>query len=698
MLVMSCRRSDAPQRLAAIGAFPSAPVIVISIDTLRADHLPLFGYKAVETPNIDALRRDGILFTSAWSHVPLTLPSHLTMLTGTLPIDTGVRDNIGYRFAAHGSSLPELLHANGYATGAAVSAYVLRGETGLRSLFDDYDDGVTFQPGVTLGEIQRPGNLTAASAVRWIDAHRGKPFFFLLHLFEPHAPYNPPEPARSRFQNPYDGEIATADAITGDFITALKKSGIYDRAIIVLLSDHGEGLGDHGEKEHGILLYRESLHVPLIVKLPKNTAANATVDAPVGLIDVMPTILRLTIGKVPAALKGASLFAAASLPDRRIFSETMYPRLHLGWSDLRSLAGANHHFIDAPHPELYDLRRDPAETKNIANEERREYASFRAAIDRFPRALQAPSQVDPEEAKKLAALGYLTAQTSPSGPLLDPKEHIGELTMLQQASQQLTEGENEAAIAKLRAILARNPNFTDALVQLGGAYESAGRYAEAADTYKQVLARNPAMSEVVALSLASVYLNLGRYGEARSHAALALERSPGAAHLLLGRIAFAQRDDATAEREARAASSDPHFAPQAAMLMSESLVRRGRAADAVAILENAKRAMDASAAEPPRGFEADLAGAYVHSGRTAEAETSLREEIRRYPHDPRAYGDLAAILVLQGKVDAAQEVMQQLVAAIPSRTSYDLAAELFDHFHQPALASQWRARAASAPR
>ena len=697
VFLAGCRRSS-EKSLTSIGSFPVAPVIVISIDTLRADHLPAYGYRAVETPNIDALRRDGVLFTRAWSHVPLTLPSHATLLTGVLPAENGVRDNIGYRINSRGQSLPELLHANGYATGAAVSAYVLRGETGMRSLFDDYDDGITFQPGVTLGEIQRPGNVTAAAASRWIDAHREKPFFFLLHLFEPHAPYTPPEPFRSRFANAYDGEIAAADAIVGSFIADLKKSGVYDRAIIVLLSDHGEGLGDHGERDHGILLYREALHVPLIVKLPKNASANATVDMPVGLVDVMPTIASLTNTKLPAGLRGVSLFKVASMPPRRIFSETMYPRLHLGWSDLRSLADDIHHFIDAPRPELYELGADAAEKRDVLVDQRRVYASFRTEISQFPRELQQPAQVDPEEAKKLAALGYLTAQAPASGALPDPKDHLQELSLHEEASQLLARGDYARAIDALRELVSRNPNFTDALEQLAGAYESAERYEEAAETYKQVLTKNPAMTEVVALSLGSVYLNLRRYDDARAHAELAVKRSPGAAHLLLGRIAFAQGDVSHAEREAREAAREPHFAPQSAMLISEVLVKGGRAVEAVAVLEKAKKDMDATGGAAPRGFEADRADALVHAGRMAEAEAALREEMRLFPHDRRAYGDLAAILVLRGNAGAANDVMQQLATANPTRASYDLAADLFEHFRQPALAAQWRSRAASVPR
>ncbi|HEY4639904.1 MAG TPA: sulfatase-like hydrolase/transferase [Thermoanaerobaculia bacterium] len=688
VLLSACRRPE--HALPAAGEFPGAPVIIISIDTLRADHLPLFGYKAVETPNIDALRRDGILFTNAWSHVPLTLPSHVTLLTGTLPAENGVRDNIGYSLTSRGASLPEVLHANGYATGAAVSAYVLRGETGLRALFDDYDDEIAFQPGSVLGDVQRPGAQTEGIAERWIAAHDRKPFFFLLHLFEPHSPYTPAEPFRSRFANPYDGEIATADAIVGTFVASLKKSGIYDRAVIVLLSDHGEGLGDHGEQEHGILLYRESLHVPLLLKLPKNAASNATVDSPVGLIDIMPTIASLTRTKAPSGLRGVALTQLPAQP-RRIFSETMYPRLHLGWSDLRSLADATHHFIDAPRAELYDMQSDPGEKTSVVADQRRVFASFRSDIAQYPRELQQPARIDPEQAKKLADLGYLTAQSSTSGALPDPKDHIADLATYEEASRALAGGQPKKAIASLRQVIARNPNFTDALQQLATAYEAAGQYNEAAETYRQVLSNNPAMTEVVALSLGAVYLNLGRFDDARAHAQLAMNRNPGAAHLLLGRVAFAQNDFARADAEAREASRDKHVAAQAAMLNAETLVKRGRAAEAVALLEKQK----VSGAQLPRGFEAGRADALVHAGRIPAAESAFREEIRRFPHDSRAYGSLAAIYMLQGNVAAADAVMQELVTANPDRDSYDLASNLFDHFRQPALAAQWRNRAAS---
>jgi choline-sulfatase len=296
LLGVACSRSNpSPEH----PSFPNAPVIVISVDTLRADHLPAYGYKGVETPHIDALRRDGVLFERAYSHVPLTLPSHVSLLTGKLPFEHGVRNNLGFSLAASQLTLPSLLKTRGYATGAAVSAYVLRGASGLAASFDDYDDAVAIRGGESVGAQQRPGRETAAVARTWIQRHQGTPFFYLLHLFEPHTPYAPPEPHRSRWALPYDGEIATADEIVGEFLASLKQQGLYDDALIVFLSDHGEGLGEHGEAEHGIFLYQEAIRVPLIVKLPRGERANTSSAASA------PTV-RATVAKTSVSPTGAA--------------------------------------------------------------------------------------------------------------------------------------------------------------------------------------------------------------------------------------------------------------------------------------------------------------------------------------------------------------------------------------------------------
>jgi len=340
------------------------PIIVISIDTLRADHVSALGGRTVATPHIDALARDAVVFRNAWSHSPLTLPSHLSIFTGLLPPEHGVRDNAGYRFdAASHPTLAGLLRSNGYRTGAAVSAYVLRAATGVSAGFDDYDDAIAMVDGAPEGALQRAGERTEQVAERWISAQGEKPFFFFLHLYEPHTPYAPT----------YDADVARADAIAGKFLNFLRSHHLYDRAVIVLLSDHGEGLMDHGEQEHGMLLYRESLQVPLIVKTPGGTHRED--GSPVSLIDVMPTILEQA-GVAAVHTRGHSLFASHDTPP--IYSESLYAHIHLGCGDVRSIVTSDHHVIDGARAQVYDVLHDRAERVNVIARERRAYASARS--------------------------------------------------------------------------------------------------------------------------------------------------------------------------------------------------------------------------------------------------------------------------------------------------------------------------------
>ncbi|HEX7419568.1 MAG TPA: sulfatase, partial [Thermoanaerobaculia bacterium] len=383
------RFTDSPSR--------TTPVILISIDTLRSDHLPAYGYKGVDTPNIDALRVDSILYRRAYSHVPLTLPSHATILTGMLPNDNGVRDNVGFRLPDSIPTLPALLKKNGYATGAAVSAFVLRRETGIARGFDFFDDEVEplgAADAAAIGRVQRNGRETLHVLEKWIDGHAEKPFFAFLHLYEPHTPYRPPEPYFAKYPNHYDGEIAYADAIVGEFVAYLKQHHVYDNALIVLLSDHGEGLNDHGEDEHGIFLYREVLQVPLILKLPNNAKGGSSIDTPVELVDVLPTIAERTATPLTADRRraGQSLLTVGNTQQERpIYSETFYPKFHFGWSDLHSLIAGNNHYIRAPQPELYDLAADLAEKHNTLEQNRRVYVRMRQAIEPFVRDAPAPS-------------------------------------------------------------------------------------------------------------------------------------------------------------------------------------------------------------------------------------------------------------------------------------------------------------------
>jgi tetratricopeptide (TPR) repeat protein len=658
---------------------PHAPVILISIDTLRADHLPAYGYKNVETPNIDALRKDGTLYANAYAHVPLTLPSHVSILTGQLPPDNGVRNNIGFPFdAAKHPTIPSVLKQRGYATGAAVSAYVLRGNTGLAAAFDFYDDRIDVRESEAIGRLQRPGMETEGVAEKWIASRAQQPFFFFLHLFEPHTPYEPPEPFRSRYANPYDGEIAAADAIVGKFIDFLKRRGIYDRALIILLSDHGEGLGEHGEDEHGIFLYREDIHVPLIVKRPRSERAGATVNAPTPLIDVFPTIT-----------------GANRRLSRRIYSETLYPRIHLGWSELRSLVDDQFHFIDAPRAELYALS-DVAERSNVIAGNRRVYASMRKDLETYSREMPVIGNIDPEEAKKLAALGYLgSAAAQTSGPLPDPKDHIGELTMLKDAAALETSGGIADAIAKYRDVIARNPRLTDAWSQLARLLQQSGRTDEAIEMYKRAIQVAPSLASEFSLSLGDLYLAKNRPDDAASHAQIGLGTNPGSAHIILGRAALAKGDLANAVAHADEAMKSFSYRAPALILKAQVLVKQQRLDDASRSLDDALADVRARRAEVPPLLHFVRGDILARQNRVDEAIVAFNEEIRLYPHDRQAYANLAAVYLLSGRRREANETMERLVRANPERSSYELAAQTFAQLHDEADAAIWRRRHAS---
>ncbi|HSM52386.1 MAG TPA: sulfatase-like hydrolase/transferase, partial [Thermoanaerobaculia bacterium] len=526
---------DRPERA------PGAPVVLISIDTLRSDRLPAYGYRAGATPAIDRLAADGILFESAWAQVPLTLPSHASLFTGLLPPAVGVRSNLGYRLEpGRGTPLAAALAGHGYATGGAVSAYVLRRETGIAAGFESYDDAIAFSPEATLSELERTGERTVDAALAWLGGVADRPFFLFLHLFEPHFPYEPPSPFRERLADPYDGEIATADAAVGRLLDWLSDRGLYEKAVIVLVSDHGEGLGDHGEQEHGILLYRESLQVPLIVKLPGQRRAGERVERPVGLIDVAPTLYELLDVPPPAGLEGRSLLAPAMGEEasRAIYAETVYPRIHLGWSELRTMVDGRWQYIEGPDPELYDLAKDPGQRENVLTRERREYRRLADRLAEIPLALEAAREASAEERAKLAALGYLAGSApETSGPRPDPKREIALLEELQGAFRLANTGELPRALAALEGILARQPALVDARLQRAAVLRRLGRPLEAKEEYLRVARESEPHRESVALEVAKLELELGEIAAAEEHARLALAATPAEARLLLAAAA-----------------------------------------------------------------------------------------------------------------------------------------------------------------
>ncbi|HEX9982936.1 MAG TPA: sulfatase-like hydrolase/transferase [Thermoanaerobaculia bacterium] len=691
LLLTACSKTETPSSTASA---PNTPIILISIDTLRADRLPAYGYRNVETPAIDAFRKEAILYANAYSHVPLTLPSHVSMLTGQLPPDTGVRNNIGFTFEPEKHpTLPGLLKAKGYTTGAAVSAYVLRGNTGLARIFDFYDDDITAHAGEATGRVQRPGEATLTVAERWTRDNAQSPFFFMLHLFEPHSPYAPPEPFRTKYADRlYDGEVAASDALVGRFLDHLRSSGIYDRAVIIILSDHGEGLSEHGEEEHGIFLYREAIHVPLLIKLPKSQRGGESVTAPVQLIDLLPTLTKLAGADTPQGLRGADLLA--QLPaSRRIYSETLYPRIHLGWSDLRSVVDQQFHYIDAPRPELYATT-DVAERANVLADNRRVYAAMRKELEPFSRDLPTMSAIDPEEAKKLAALGYLaSAPSASSGPLPDPKDRIGVLAKMKVATRLEREGKTLEAIASYREIIAEEPRLTDAWSLLARQLEKSGQWEEAVTTYKRGIELAPSSAGEFALSLANVYLLLNRPDDAMQHAQLGLSTNPGNAHILMGRSALAKNDLTRAESESREAMQSLNYRVPAMVLLAQVRVQQRDLRGAAALLDDAMREVEAKKLEVPPLVYFIRGDILARMNRPGDAIAAFEEEIRRYPNNRQAYANLAVIYLLSGRRDDANRTMERLVRANPSRTSYLLAAKTFAELGDNATAAQWERRA-----
>ena len=674
LLAWGCNRVDN-----AIGAGGS-PIILISIDTLRSDHLPVYGYKEIDTPAIDALRGDAILYEHAYSACPLTLVSHATMFTGMLPADHGVRDNIGYVLNPKTKTLAETLKGRGYKTGGAVSAIVLRGDTGIRRGFDFWDDDIDVDPNViSMGRAQRKGDETREVAERWITQQKANPFFFFLHLYEPHSPYEPT----------YDVDITTADAIVGRFVDFLKQEGIYDRATIVLLSDHGEGLNDHGEAEHGILLYREALQVPLMIKLPKSRKHGATVDAPVALLDLFTTL-------TGEKSEGTSLLAALNgdVPkDRPIYSETYYPRFHFGWSDLHSMIEGPNHYIQAPKPELYDLAGDPAEKNNTIEANRRTYVALRNAITPFVKGAEAPKAIDPEQAKQLAALGYIgsTVSVSSDKELPDPKDHIAKSGRMKDGFQAFHDRRYDDAVKIFDELLHDNPNMLDIWSMQAHSLAKLGRGEEAIAAAKQGLKLSPTSTQL-AILVANVALEQKDYSEAQKHAKLIEKDAPLEAHSILAETYLLQKDYARATLEANQVLGEKRDKPFGLMLLGRIAMEQGRVDEALRDFDLASSMNAAKKRQAIAKLNFFRGDALARLGRADEAEEAFRQEIADFPTDPQPYKNLILLYVTEGKTQEATALIFALEKAAPTPPAYVAISETLKIVGDRTGARFWAAR------
>lgn len=678
-----------------------APIVLICVDTLRADHLPAYGYKDVDTPNLDAFRQDAVLFENAYAHIPLTLPSHASIFTGLLPPQNGVRDNLGYALGRGPATIASILKAHGYATGGAVSSIVLSHVTGISRGFDFWEDNVEpTKINQSIARVQRGGDETEALLTDWIEAHAKTPFFAFLHLFEPHSPYEPPEPYRSRFQLAYDGEVARSDEIVGHFIRFLKERDLYDHALVVFLSDHGEGLNDHGEDEHGVLLYREAIHVPLIVKFPGRLRAGQTVRVPVALTDVLPTIAAVGGVTAPPGLAGQSLTSSwladdrTPEPARRIYGETLYPRLHLGWSDLASLTDDRNHYIESPRPELYDIVADPGERNDLAPGLPPAFRALSAALARIPRPLQAPGASDPEQVKKLAALGYISATTADLGRknLPAPRDRIGAVEKLKQGFGALQAGRYAQAATVFQALLKGDPGMTDVWQLYAESCLKLGRDSEALAALQTAARLSPGNPQVL-MALSDYYLATGNYAEARKHAELVGDAGPANPHENLARIALSEGNLEAAERESRAALVKYPSRRIPHLILGRIARDRRDYAGALAELALAGRPPKVEGSMPLQNVNFLRGDCLARLGRDAEAEAAFLQEIKDFPTNPSPRSALAVLYASQGREADARRSLSDLVVQVPTPEAIFSAIRTYEVLGDPQSAAELKAQA-----
>jgi choline-sulfatase len=520
-----------PFAFVATAAWAQTPVILISIDTLRADRLSAWGNKSIHTPAIDSFADGGTLFEAAQTQIPLTLPSHTSLFTSTWPYENHVEENAGT--VPRGLvTLASVLKARGYQTGAFIGSIFLERQMGLDAGFDTYDSPFDFEAFSRLsGEMlfagnrgnaytvreRRAGALVIRAANQWLTSHRGEPVFLFVHLFDMHKPWRQPS---------YDAQLEAVDQLLGGFQQSLKREGWWDRSLVVLLADHGEGLGDHGESDHGYFIYESTMHVPLIVHWPVGQAKMpARVAQPVGLIDVAPSILDFLKIPAPASFKGRSLLDQSTRP---VYGESVYARDCFGWSALRSLREGPWKYIDAPRPELYDLSKDPRELNNVTRANAVEAAKLKSELAKYT----APRAVPVSSAGKevLESLGYLAPgpRSNARSAGADPKDRLPELLRYEDALTLLQQKRASAAIAILRSILSADPRNLLARRDLGVALMERKNFSDALVELRRVAADSQG-DYVTLFELGLANESLGKYREALAGFEAACAAAPGAA-------------------------------------------------------------------------------------------------------------------------------------------------------------------------
>ncbi|HKS96198.1 MAG TPA: sulfatase-like hydrolase/transferase [Terriglobia bacterium] len=664
------------------------PVLLITIDTLRADHLGCYGYTRVRTPAIDALAAQGTRFENDLAQVPITLPSHTVILTGTYPMYNGEHDFTSPSLPARVGLLSEAFERHGYDTAAFVSSFVLNSSFGLNRGFQTYDDHF----GPHKFEITNPGNIerrageTVGDLLAWFKDHKAdrpaaKPFFVWLHLYDPHRPYNPPEPFHTQYaSHPYDGEIAYTDSQLKRLFEALRARGLYDRTLIVLVADHGESLGEHGEDEHSFFIYNATLHVPLIFKPPRGAARAHVAHRLVGNVDVAPTILELAHLSDPLSrqFQGISLaseiLGRGPVAEHAIYSETYYPRDSFRWSDLRCISTDQYKYIQAPRPELYDLVKDPHELHNLSSERTALSAALREQLIALEQRYKSPDTSDantgpplsPDAVEKLRSLGYLAyaapMQSDSSAPLPDPKDRIKVYRLLIHAYSLASAGRSVESNRTLDAVEALEPNLH--LVSFLRAENDVrlGRLDDAERNYLVTLKRFPTFDQAI-MGLAHLYMQQGENAKAKPLLELAVHLNPHdfIAYYALGLVS---RDAKNTEEAYRYFQKSVQEKPEFAFSQQElgiALVELKRYSEALGPLSEAEKfGLD------DLRLENSLGGALANAGRLKEAVDHYQKALKLAPDSASLRLNLALAHFKMGDKQAAQREFDSACQLSPS--------------------------------
>ena len=592
------------------GAPPRWNLLLVTLDTTRADHLGSYGDAGAHTPHFDALAEEGVRFDQAWTAAPITAPAHATLLTGRYPVAHGVRDNGLFALPPREVTLAERLSAAGWVTGAAVGAFPLAARFGFDQGFAWYDDrvGPRFGPSPAGGRLffdERPAGAVNEAALRWLEERARDPFFLWLHYYDPHQPLAPPAPWNQLFAaDPYAGEIAYADESFGTIVARLRELGVWDRTLVVVTADHGEGIGEHEEATHSLLLYEGTLRVPLIVRVPGGSKGRVVAE-PVSTVDVTPTVLELLGVALPEGLHGVSLVPAmtgqAPPPGRGLYAETLSPRLAHRWGELRAWREGSLKYIHGPRPELYDLASDAAELAPLSNR-RTDGARLRESLAEFlARESQgsAPADaIDAETRQRLEALGYAAAGIAGTGEIVDelreggvaPQDRARDVSSLSLAKALLLAGEPAAAQSPLDRLVADDPGNPRYRELRAEALLGVGDFAAALEDLEvaRTAATSPRAEAALLLQLAAIERVRGdrAASESRIEASIALAPSAAAERL---RAQLALEAGEGGEMRAaleRALSLEPGFAP-ARLLLAIELDRSGDAVAAEREFEHA---------------------------------------------------------------------------------------------------------------